>query len=203
MLWFNKLKEILEYKKFSELWFSQIKEILDKKFFDILMSDQEDNLRSKNQENEFKEYILDSNQVLGSIMNVTEKTKEQLDILFTQYVIQKRDILKLINTLVKMTRKNNLLNIRILLPSLKLDEEDVPSNIYPNISIKYFDRHLSEDRITTILDSKFMYIMGSNPDNGDNLDRFFIQGINDETKILTAVALFERMWMLEKSVDFG
>lgn len=33
MLWFNKLKEILEYKKFSELWFSQIKEILDKKTF--------------------------------------------------------------------------------------------------------------------------------------------------------------------------
>ncbi|HJT85065.1 MAG TPA: hypothetical protein VJ697_11330 [Nitrososphaeraceae archaeon] len=174
-----------------------------KKLFDILRSDQEDNLLSKNQANEFKEYILGSSQALGSIINVAEKTKEQLDILFTQYVIQKRDILKLINTLVKMTRNNSLLNIRILLPSPKLDEEDVPSNIYPNISIKYFDRRLSEDRITTILDSKFMYIMGSNPDHGDDLDRFFIQGINDEPKILTAVALFERMWMLEKSVDFG
>jgi hypothetical protein len=47
-----------------------------------------------------------------------------------------------------------------------------------------------------------MYILGSDPDNTDNQDRFFVQEINREPKILVSAALFERMWMLEKSVDF-
>jgi hypothetical protein len=62
-----------------------------------------------------------------------------------------------------MTRKNKLLNIRILMPSPKLDEEVIlklTSNINSNISIKYFDGHLSSDTITSILDSEYMYILG-------------------------------------------
>jgi hypothetical protein len=187
ILWFSKIKEILEYKKFS----------------DILKFRQEDNnLDSNDQEKEFRESIEGSNQALGSMINIAEKAKEQIDILFTQYIIQKRDIIKLINTLVKMSRKNNLLNVRILLPSPKLDEEGVPSKINPNLLIKYFDRHLSAQTITSILDSEFMYILGSDPDKTDNQDRFFVQEINREPKVLVSAALFERMWMLEKSVEF-
>jgi hypothetical protein len=186
ILWFSKIKEILEYKKFSE----------------ILKLRQEDNLDSTDQEKEFKESIEGSNQALGSMINIAEKAKEQIDILFTQYIIQKREVIKLINTLVKISRKNNLLNIRILLPSPKLDEESVPPNINPNLLIKYFDRHLSAQTITSILDSEFMYVLGSDPDNTDNQHRFFVQEINREPKILVSAALFERMWMLEKPVDF-
>ena len=64
--------------------------------------------------------------------NVTEKAKEDIDILFAQYVIQKREIIKFINILVERARKNKLLSIRILLPSPKFEEEDIPSNISPN-----------------------------------------------------------------------
>lgn len=186
ILWFSKIKEILEYKKFSE----------------NLKLRQEDTLDGNDQEKEFKESIEGSNQALGTMINIAQKAKEQIDILFTQYIIQKRDIIKLINTLVKMSRKNKLLNIRILLPSPKLDEESVPSNINPNLLIKYFERRLSVQTITSVLDSEFMYILGSDPDNRDNQDRFFVQEINREPKILVSAALFERMWMLEKSVDF-
>jgi hypothetical protein len=47
-----------------------------------------------------------------------------------------------------------------------------------------------------------MYILGSESDNVINRDRYFIQQEVNESKILVAMALFERMWMLEKSVNF-
>jgi hypothetical protein len=135
--------------------------------------------------------------------NILEKAKEHADILFAQYVFQKREINKFINVLVQMTRKNKSLNIRILLPSPKLDEENIPANVNPNISIKYFDRHLNANTITSILDSEFIYIVGSESDNITDRDRYFIQHVSNEWKILVSVALFERMWMLEKSVNLG
>jgi hypothetical protein len=187
ILWFSKIKEILEYKRFSN----------------ILKYEQVDILDDNSQANEFIENIENSNQVLRSMTNIIEKAKEHADILFAQYVIQKGQINKFINVLVEMTRKNKSLNIRILLPSPRFDEENIPSNISLNIDIKYFDRHLSTNTITSILDSEFMYILGSESDNIIDRDRYFIQHVSNESKILVAVALFERMWMLEKSVDFG
>lgn len=187
ILWFSKIKEILEYKRSS----------------DILKYEQENILDGNSQANESIENIEDSNQALKSMKNVTENAKEHVDILFAQYVIQKREIIKLINDLVEMTRKNKSLDIRILLPSPKFNEEDIPSNINPNVSIKYFDRHLSASTITSILDDEFMYILGSGSDNISNRDRFFIQQVSNESKIQVSEALFERMWLLEKSVDFG
>jgi hypothetical protein len=53
--------------------------------------------------------------------SLTEKAEKHIDILFAQYIIQKGEIIKFINFLVEMTRKNKLLNIRILLPSPKFD----------------------------------------------------------------------------------
>jgi hypothetical protein len=79
--------------------------------------------------------------------------------------------------LVERARKNKLLSIRILLPSPQFEEEDIPSNISPNISIKYFDRHLTDSTITSILDSKFMYMIGSESDYVGSSNKFFIQRI--------------------------
>ena len=57
--------------------------------------------------------------------------------------------------------------------------------------------------ITSILDSKFMYMIGSESDYVGSSNKFFIQRISNESKILVSIALFERMWLLEKPVDFG
>jgi hypothetical protein len=48
-------------------------------------------------------------------------------------------------------------SIRILLPSPKFDEEDIPSNINSNISTKYFDAPLGSNEIISILDSELIY----------------------------------------------
>jgi hypothetical protein len=102
-----------------------------------------------------------------------------------------------------MTRKNKLLNIRILLPSPKFSEEDIPSDFNSSISIKYFDSPLDSNEITSILDSEFMYILGSESEKANDHNRYFIQHVNSESKIQVYSVLFERMWLLEKSVDFG
>ena len=89
------------------------------------------------------------------------------------------------------------------MPSPKFDEEDIASNIRPNVSIKYFGRHLTANTITSILDSEFMYMIGSESDYVDSPNKYFIQHINNESKILVSITLFERMWLLEKPVNFG
>jgi hypothetical protein len=69
--------------------------------------------------------------------------------------------------------RKETVNIRILLPSSKFDEKDVLLNINSNVSIKYFDSHLSSNEVTSILDNELMYIMGSESENTDNLTRYF------------------------------
>lgn len=98
ILWFSKIKEILEYKRFSK----------------VLKYDPGNVLDSSDQPSEFVANLENSNQILKGMTNVTEKAKEHIDILFAQYVIQKREIIKFINILVERSRKNKLLNIRIL-----------------------------------------------------------------------------------------
>ena len=164
ILWFSKIKVILEYKRFSE----------------VLKYDPENILDSNEQPGEFVANLENPIQILKSITNLTEKAKEDIDILFAQYVIQKREIIKFINILVERARKNKLLSIRILLPSPKFEEEDIPANISPNVSIKYFDRHLTANIITSILDSKFVYMIGSESDYVDSPNKYFIQHINNE-----------------------
>ena len=48
-----------------------------------------------------------------------------------------------------------------------------------------------------------MYMIGSESDYVGSSNKFFIQRISNESKILVSIALFERMWLLEKPVDFG
>ncbi|MGI8832009.1 MAG: hypothetical protein ACR2IS_05155 [Nitrososphaeraceae archaeon] len=82
ILWFNKIKQILEYKKFSE----------------SLKNEQEDDLDldSNNSANDVVEKFENSNQILRTMRSVTEKAERQIDILFARYLIQKR--MKLLNS---------------------------------------------------------------------------------------------------------
>jgi predicted CoA-binding protein len=112
ILWFSKIKQILEYKKFSE----------------SLKNEQEDDLDNNNSAIDVVEKFENSNQILRTMRSVTERAERQIDILFAQYLIQKNEIIKFINFLVGMTRKNKILNIRILLPSPKFDNKDIPSH---------------------------------------------------------------------------
>ena len=124
-----------------------------------------------------------------------------------------KEIIKFINTLAELTRKNKSLNIRILLPSPKFEEEEISSNTpYPSIadffylpamSIKYFDSPLNSNEIVSILDAEHLYILGLESENTSYQNRFLIQHVNNESKIQVYSVLFERMWLLEKSLDFG
>ena len=184
IIWFSKIKEILEYRKFSE----------------SLKNEKPSG--GNNSIDAFIEKCETPIQILKTMTSMTEKAESQIDILFARYFIHKKDIIKFINMLAERTRKNKFLNVRILLPSPKLDE-DIPSNTNSNISIKYFDRHLRSNTITSILDSEFMYVMGSESENKMDNSQYYLQNVNMESKKLVYTALFERMWMLEKSVDFG
>lgn len=134
---------------------------------------------------------------------ITEKAQEHIDVLFARYFVQKKVILDFIDFMAKKARKNRLLDIRILLPSPRFGDSDVPSNLNSNISIRYFDRHLSSNTVTSILDNEFLYILGSEAENTSDRNRYFVLSVNSESKKLVYTALFERMWLLEKSVDFG
>jgi hypothetical protein len=186
ILWFSKIKDILEYKRSS----------------DILNYDEEYASDRNKEANEFMENTENPNQVVVSMTKIIEKSNVQVDILFAQYVFQKKEIIKFVNGLVVMTRKRKSLNIRILMPSPKFNEEEISSNINPKISIKYFDRRLSANTITSILDNESMYILGSESGNVIDGNRYFIQRVTNEPKILVSMALFEKMWLLEKAVDF-
>lgn len=48
-----------------------------------------------------------------------------------------------------------------------------------------------------------MYILGSESEKANDHNQYFIQHVNSKSKIQVYSVLFERMWLLEKSVDFG
>ena len=189
IVWFSKLKQMLEYKKFSE----------------SLKDEQEVGLDRNNSANDFAEEFRDLNETLRAMKNITEKAEEQVDILIPQYIISKKEIINFINILVELKRKNKSLNIRILLPSTKFEEEEkIPSNIsYPAMSIQYFDSPLNSNEIVSILDTEQLYILDLGSENTSYQNRFLIQHVNSESKIQVYSVLFERMWLLEKSLDFG
>jgi hypothetical protein len=198
IVWFSKLKQMLEYKKFSE----------------SLKNEQEMGLDRNNSANDFAEEFRDLNETLRAMKNITEKAEEQVDILIPQYIISKKEIINFINILVELKRKNKSLNIRILLPSPKFEkEEKIPSNTsYPSIaelinspamSIQYFDSPLNSNEIVSILDTEQLYILDLGSENTSYQNRFLIQHVNSESKIQVYSVLFERMWLLEKSLDFG
>ena len=200
IIWFSKLKQILEYKKFSE----------------SLKDEQEMGLISNNSANDFAEEFEDLNETLRAMKNIAEKAEEQIDILIpqyiisNQYIISKKEIINFINILIELKRKNKSLNIRILLPSAKFEEkEKIPSNTsYPSIvespamSIQYFDSPLNSNEIVSILDTDRLYILGLGSENTSYQNRFLIQHVNNESKTQVYSVLFERMWLLEKSLDF-
>jgi hypothetical protein len=189
IIWFSKLKQMLEYKKFSE----------------SLKNEQEMGLDRNNSANDFAEEFEDLNETLRAMKNITEKAEEQVDILIPQYIISKKEIINFINILVELKRKNKSLNIRILLPSTKFEEEEkIPSNTsYPAMSIQYFDSPLNSNEIVSILDTEHLYILDLKSENTSYQNRFLIQHVNSESKIQVYSVLFERMWLLEKSLDFG
>lgn len=186
ILWFSKIKQILEYKKLSES-----------------LRNEQDYLERNYWEDDFIEKLENSTQIISTMRGLAEKAEKHIDILFAQYIIQKKEIIKFINILTDMTRKNKLLNIRILLPSSNFREEEIPSHISSNISIKYFDSPLSSNEITSIIDSKSVYILGFESENTIDRGRYFIKQIKNESKSQVYEVLFERMWLLEKSGDFG
>lgn len=186
ILWFSKIKQILEYKKFSE----------------SLKNEQESGFDLSNSANDFVEKFENSDQILRAMSSIAGKAEKQIDILVAQYVIQSDELINFIKILVEFTRRNRSLNIRILLPSPKFNEEHIPSNISSNVSIKYFDRPLSSNEITSIVDREHLYLLGFESENANDHNRYFIQQVNSESKRQVYTVLFERMWLLEKSVDF-
>lgn len=186
ILWFSKLKQILEYKKFSET-----------------LRIEQDDLDRNDWEDDFIEKLESSTQIISTMRVIAQKAEKDIDILFTQYIIQKNEIAKLINMLADMTGKNRLLNIRMLLPSHNFHEEDIQSSISSKITIKYFDSPLSSNGIASIIDSNSMYVLSSVSANTNGLSQYIIQQVRNDSKLQVYVVLFERMWLLEKSVDFG
>jgi hypothetical protein len=53
-----------------------------------------------------------------------------------------------------------------------------------------------------MLDEQHLYIVGFESGNTSDQNRYFVQHVNNESKIEVYTVLFERMWLLEKSVDF-
>jgi hypothetical protein len=186
IFWFSKLKQILEYKKFSE----------------NLVNEQDDSDRN-NREDDFMKKLENSTQITSTMRVIVQKAERDIDILFTQYIFQKSEIIKFINMLADITVKNKLLNIRVLLPSHTFYEEDIPSTIRSKISIKYFDSPLSSKGIASIIDSHSMYILSSGSTSTNGRGLYFIQHVKNESKLQVYVVLFERMWLYERSVDFG
>jgi|RhiMetdeSRZDD1v2_1073273.scaffolds.fasta_scaffold03398_15 hypothetical protein len=186
ILWFSKLKQILEYKKFSET-----------------LRIEQDDLDRNDWEDDFIEKLEGSTQIISTMRVIAQKAEKDIDILFTQYIIQKNEITKLINMLADMTGKNRLLNIRMLLPSHNFHEEDIQSSISSKITIKYFDSPLSANGIASIIDSNSMYVLSSVSANTNGRSQYIIQQVRNDSKVQVYVVLFERMWLLEKSVDFG
>jgi hypothetical protein len=186
ILWFSKLKQILEYKKFSER-----------------LRNEQDYLDRNDWEDDIIEKLENSTQIISTMSDMAQKAEKQIDILFTEYVIKKNEITKFVNMLMRMSSKNRLLNIRILLPSSNFYDEDIPSSISPKISIKYFDSPLSSNEIASIIDSNSMYILGSVTANVGEGDQYFIQQVKNKSKLQVYEVLFERMWLSEKSIHFG
>jgi hypothetical protein len=187
IIWFSKLKQMLEYKKFSE----------------SLRNEEERALDRSSSANDFVVEFEISDEFLRAMKNITEKAEKQIDILFAQYIISKKETVKFINILVELTRKNKSLNIRILLPSPKFKEIESMFDRISSMSIKYFDSPLNSNEIVSILDEDHLYILGLESENTSHQNRFLMHYTNSESKIQVYSVLFERMWLMEKSLDFG
>ena len=187
IMWFSKLKQILEYKQFSE----------------SLRNEEERALDRSSSANDFVIESENSEEILRAMKNITEKAEKQIDILFAQYIISKKEIIKFINILVELTRKNKSLNIRILLPSPKFKEIESMFDTISSMSIKYFDSPLNSNEIVSILDGDHLYILGLESENTSHQNRLLMHYANSESKIQVYSVLFERMWLMEKSLDFG
>ena len=144
IIWFSKLKQLLEYRKFSE----------------SLKYEQDSSIDHNKAAIDLVEKFDNSDQMLRAMKNITEKAKGEIDILFGQHILKNKELVKFINNLVELTEKNRSLKIRILLPSAKFDEANIPPYINPNFSIKYLDRPLSSNEIISIVDRQYLYILG-------------------------------------------
>lgn len=185
ILWFSKLKAILEYERYSK----------------NLESEQYDSL-NEIQDRENTIFLLDVNDILRNLINLIENSKERIDILFVE-VIEKDDIIRFLEILKDTKRIKKSVNIRILLPYSKLDKEIIFRRSNKLISIKHFDRPLATNTITAIIDSEIMYMLGVGTNDYQNKNKFFIKQTTNKMKIYAFDALFEKIWFLEKSIDFG
>src|SRR5690606_25048090 len=137
-----------------------------------------------------------------NLINLIENSKERIDILFVE-VIEKDDIIRFLEILKDTKRIKKSVNIRILLPYSKLDKEIIFRRSNKLISIKHFDRPLATNTITAIIDSEIMYMLGVGTNDDQNKNKFFIKQTTNKMKIYAFDALFEKIWFLEKSIDFG
>jgi hypothetical protein len=62
-----------------------------------------------------------------------------------------------------------------------------------NISIEYFNRPLGSNEISSMLDGQHLYIVGFESGNASDQNRYFVQYVNNESKIEVYTVLFERM----------
>ena len=152
--------------------------------------------------NEYVEKLENSNEILRSIISITEKSDKYLDILFAQYIIPEKEVIKITDILTHIAKENEALKVRILLPLPKLNKKDISLNSNANLLIEYFDRHLSSNTITIIQDNKFVYILNSESKNTNGHGSYYIEFVNDESMRLVYTTLFERLWLLEKSIEF-
>lgn len=203
VIWFSKIKDILEYRKFSEFLFGKTKDIL--KHIGVSESSKEEQHDSIDSSNESAqdpvEEFEDPSEIFATMTTIIEKADEHIDILFARYFIQMKDIINFVVAMYEKARENRLLDIRILLPSPRLRDVSITNSHDSNISIKYFDRHLNSNTVTSILDNEDLYIVGPKSDNPNQ--GYFLFRVNNESKKLVYTALFEKMWLLEKSVDYG
>src|SRR4051812_41897320 len=75
IIWFSKLKQLLEYRKFSE----------------SLKYEQDSSPDRTESANDLVEKFDNSDQMLRAMKNITEKAKAEIDVLFGQYVINKKE----------------------------------------------------------------------------------------------------------------
>jgi hypothetical protein len=186
----------------SVIWFDRIKTILDyKKYSETLKVRLENESAGNTSDDRPVETFEDDSQLLATLSQLLRNAEDSIDMLFVRYFIKQEIFVRIINILYEITRKNKLLNIRILLPSSE-SRNKILSNNNQRIVIKYFDRRLSSNTATIILDGDSIHEFGSRSENTSN-PTYFVQNITNESRKQLHWTLFETIWLIEKPAEYG
>jgi len=192
-------------------WFDRIKNILEiKNINTFLEKDEADRLKnsSKNEiigdkASEYSEHIVGYENFVDKLEDFVERSKQIKILFYGKYWLDDEKLSVILDEIQQRVIITQV-QVNILLPTRQTSFESLISYTdNRNILVSYYDRALSSDSLVFIFEEKYVAILDRKltSKSVDNDIVFYGLITNKDTIVRSHVALFEKIWLVEKAVN--